>query len=78
MQAAAAPVSLLQRVQQAYATLHVPEFRACQLCVHATPDGGHCQRDSRRPVPVAVARSGHGACGPNAEHMHVPAWGLSR
>lgn len=73
---AAASAPLLQRVQRAYATLQVREFRACELCQHGRTEGTACLRDSARPVPVSVARSRQGGCGPNAEHMSVPAWGL--
>lgn len=82
MQAAVTqPAALLQRVQQAYRATQVPEYRACQLCRHhgagaAAVEGGLCLRDALRPVPVPVARSRQGGCGPNAEHMDVPGWAL--
>lgn len=78
MQTAAPSAALLQRVQQAYRTLQVPEYRACQLCRHhgTGSAGSVCLRDAPRPVPVPVARSRQGGCGPNAEHMDVPGWAL--
>lgn len=59
--------------------VHVGPWRACELCSHSTSTlagGLGCWRLSTgghgTPVPVQVARSRDGICGPNAVHMHAP------
>lgn len=50
--------------------------RGCMVCTHGTgPEGqrlcSHPEVAGRgaQPVPVHVARSNHGTCGPEARHM---------
>ena len=64
--------------------LQAPTYRACELCRHALQREGArlCGRGTGplaraigvAIVPVSVARSPFGACGPQAEHMDMPAW----
>jgi hypothetical protein len=70
---AAAEAPLLQRVRHAYAAAQVDAFRACTLCDHGRD--GQCLRGTQ-PQPVGVARSRHGACGPEAVHMRMGGWDL--
>ena len=52
--------------------------RACDLCSHGRDIGSlrYCACAdmvlTRRPVPVAVVRAPHGACGPEARHIDFP------
>lgn len=54
----------------------VPPFLACQRCDHVVYVVGdmHCtlRAGARHPVPVALARSRTGACGPDAKHQADP------
>jgi len=60
-----------------------PPLRACALCVHGQDRGGErvCASPAVTaggvflPQPVVVARRSGQACGPDAAHLHIAAWG---
>lgn len=66
-----------QRVQQ------VPALRACALCLHSTVPPGATDMACLCPTVIAIhgrtvtaqlARTGLGACGPDARHLDMPSW----
>lgn len=59
-------------------------MRACELCIHseasADPATGLLCTHAKvagpaSSKPAMAARGLHGGCGPDAVHMHHPAWG---
>ena len=75
--AALAPV--LQLARAAYAEATAPGYGACLRCDHIhAPSGqtaccGHRTALSQ-PVPLAVARSATGVCGPDANLLRTGGW----
>lgn len=64
---------------------NMPPFRACAICVHGrNAEGGKREIDQsadlcacpevagRKTVPIHLARSNGGACGPEAHHLSFP------
>lgn len=65
------------------AVMQIPALRACTLCMHSTVPPGATDMACLCPVVIAVhgravtaqtARSGQGACGPDARHMDMHSW----
>ena len=68
---------------KAMRAIQVPALRACALCKHGAVYPGATEMACLCPVVIAVhgrsvtaaaARSGQGACGPDARHMDMNSW----
>lgn len=63
--------------------MQVPAMRACALCLHSAVHPGATDMACLCPTVIAIhgsgataaqARSGHGACGPDAMHLDMHSW----
>lgn len=68
---------------QARAVMQVPALRACALCMHSAVYPGATEVACLCPTVIAIhgsgataaqARSGPGACGPDARHLDMHSW----
>lgn len=75
------PLSTAQ--DHARAVMQVPALRACALCMHSAVYPGATEVACLCPTVIAIhgigataaqARSGPGACGPDARHLDMHSW----